>query len=66
MVRTMKRFFSLGLAVAMLALVSACESGKPKKPKPVPPTANVDAKPWNRPHSWENNSRFGGMMPQSR
>ena len=64
----MNRLFSLGLAAAVLTLVPACETtgGKPKKPKPVPPTANVDVKPWNRPHSWENNSRFGGMMPQSR
>jgi len=62
----MNRLFSLGLALTVLALMPACESSKPKKPKPVPPTAGVDEKPWNRPHSWENNARFGGMMPQSR
>lgn len=63
----MNRLFFLGLAIAALTLMPACEtSNKPKKPKPVPPTAGVDVKPWNRPHSWENNSRFGGMMPQSR
>lgn len=63
----MKRFLSLGLALVMVVLGASCEtSSKPKKPKPVPPTAGVDGKPWNRPHSWENNARFGGMMPQSR
>lgn len=55
------RFFSV---VLCLVAVCSCETG-PKKPKPVPPSAGIDEKPWNRPHSWENNARFGGMMPQS-
>jgi hypothetical protein len=57
------------LAVLLLAAVPACESNKPnkpKKPKPVPPSSDLSGQPWNRPRSWENGGRFGGMMPQSR
>jgi hypothetical protein len=54
----------LCLALGLVAL-SSCETSTPRKPKPVPPSAGIDEKPWNRPHSWENNARFGGMMPQS-
>jgi hypothetical protein len=61
----MKRLCTLSFVLASLFGITACESG-PQKPKPVPPTVDIDGKPWNRPHSWENNSRFGGMMPQSR
>lgn len=64
---------TLAINVTRLALVSlafaaltACESTEPKKPKPVPPTAGIDEKPWNRPHSWENNARYGNMLPQGR
>jgi hypothetical protein len=46
-------------------LLSACDTTTPKKPKPIPPHEDIDEKPWNRPRSWENNSKFGGMMPQS-
>lgn len=53
-------------SVALLLILTACEStNEPRKPKPVPPTLAIDEKPWNRPRSWENNSRFGGMLPQS-
>lgn len=53
-------------AAILLMAQTACETTGPRKPKPVPPSAGVDGKPWNRPHSWETNARFGGMMPQSR
>jgi hypothetical protein len=54
------------LALLLLVAVPACESDKPKKPKPVPPSSDLSGQPWNRPRSWENGGRFGGMMPQSR
>ena len=58
--------FCLRLApLAALMLLSACDTTTPKKPKPIPPHEDIDEKPWNRPRSWENNSKFGGMMPQS-
>jgi hypothetical protein len=60
--RIVARFAFIVIAVSALG---SCETG-PRKPKPVAPTAGVDSKPWNRPHSWENNARFGGMMPQNR
>ncbi|MDB6074667.1 MAG: hypothetical protein JWO89_2307 [Verrucomicrobiaceae bacterium] len=55
----------LSLALLTVAFVSACESDKPQKPKPVPPRSDVSELPWNRPRSWEAGAGFGGMMPQS-
>lgn len=63
----MKAFVTrLLLASFVLSLVPACESDQPKKPKPVPPSSDLSGQAWNRPRSWENGGRFGGMMPQSR
>ena len=63
----MKRYLLPVLMLAVLVLPS-CETGKPKKPKPVPPGADSDVSglPWNRPRAWEGGAGFGGMMPQSR
>lgn len=63
---SVQSFFRLVCAAALVTAQTACETTGPRKPKPVPPSAGVDGKPWNRPHSWETNARFGGMMPQSR
>jgi hypothetical protein len=63
----MKRFLTLLLPLLLVAALPACESSaKKKKPKPVPPSADVSGLPWNRPQSWEGGAGFGGMLPQSR
>jgi hypothetical protein len=56
------------LAVLSVLGLAACDSGKPKKPKPVPPpgTGEVSGLGWNRPQKWEGNVGMGGMLPQSR
>jgi hypothetical protein len=57
----------LFIAIATLLLAS-CDTGKPKKPKPVPPpgTGDTSSLGWNRPQKWEGQRGAGGLLPQSR
>ena len=56
----MLRIFGIVLAVAAMAVMTACAGDKPADPN------NVSTIPWNRPEQWEGQGPMGGMMPGTR
>ncbi|MCB1208206.1 MAG: hypothetical protein KDK97_02710 [Verrucomicrobiales bacterium] len=65
--KSFARVVRWSLLAVLASSLMACESSdKPKRRKPVAPTTDVSALPWNRPPKWEGSARYGGMVPQSR
>jgi hypothetical protein len=61
------KLLPLFLALALASSLSSCASEEPKRKKVVgPDDGGLSKLAWNRPRSWEGNSRFGNMMPNSR
>jgi hypothetical protein len=68
------KLLPLFLTLALASSLSSCASDdQPKRKKVVgPDDGGLSKLSWNRPRSWEGNSRFGGgmggmgMMPTSR
>ena len=61
------KFVTTLFALALVCLMGACTSDKPKRKKVVgPDDGGISKLSWNRPRSWEGTARYGPMMPQSR
>lgn len=55
----------LALLSAGLFFVSCASTDEDDHGKPVPPSENLSALPWDRPQTWEGNTGMAAMMPQS-
>ncbi|MCB1278066.1 hypothetical protein [Prosthecobacter sp.] len=65
----MKPRLILPLLLSVISVFSftSCTSDEPQRKKVVGPDGSQYSNlPWNRPRSWEGNSRYGGMVPTSR